>query len=229
MPESTHLILYVHGGGFVSGSSAGTAKYLLQMFLEMEHRGLLCDILSVDYDLSPAARYPTALQQVAHAHQYIASFGKPVILMGDSAGGNLCFGLLQHLVVPNPLMENTQTSKGGNDSNNLGFSAMCLLSPWVDLRTEGQSVVKYQRFDCLNKTVLDGWVQHYLGPYGKLDCYASPAERNKNWAEVLTCKTLIVAGEMEIFVSDIMNLSSRIRAVSQLSIVSATKRNLTCF
>lgn len=196
------MIFYTHIGGFVSGSSTSIGKYLLQLFLELEHSGLVCDILSVDYDLSPAEVYPTALQQVIRAYENATSLGKPMILMGDSAGGNLCLGLLQHLVLPNPLIE-AQSEK----MTNSWVAAACLLSPWVNIRTEGSSLAKYRHMDCLDKTALDSWADHYLGPSGKVECYNSPIERKTKWRTILPKRTAFLAGDMELFKSDILDFA----------------------
>lgn len=185
-----------------------SGKYLLQLFLELEHKDLLCDILSVDYDLSPGALYPTALRQVVNAYRYATAKGKQIILMGDSAGGNLCLGLLQHLALPNLVLE-TSTEHAGNGE----IVAMCLLSPWVNLRTEGDSVRRYKQFDCVNKAVLDGWARHYLGPSGTLDCYNNPIEREEHWGTILPKKSLILAGGVELFLSDIIKLANKAQTV----------------
>ncbi|KAF2008862.1 alpha/beta-hydrolase [Aaosphaeria arxii CBS 175.79] len=212
VPTSTYLIFYVHGGGFVSGSSLGSAKYLLQMFLELEQRGIVCDIISVDYDLSPGAVYPTALRQVICAYRYGAAQGKDIVLMGDSAGGNLCLGLLQHLALPNPLLETPIEKPGGGR-----ITAMCLLSPWVNLRTDGPSVYQYKSFDCLDKTVLDEWARHYMGPRNVLDCYSNPIEREKHWGTIMPKHSMILAGGMELFLSDIMDFARKVSVASSLS------------
>ncbi|KAF4455902.1 Esterase [Fusarium albosuccineum] len=64
-PRSTHIIFYVHGGGF---------------------RGVLADIFAVGYDLAPENPYPGALGQVVSAFGHIQAQGKPILLSGDSAG-----------------------------------------------------------------------------------------------------------------------------------------------
>jgi acetyl esterase/lipase len=205
----------VHGGGFVSGSSAECSKYLLQLFLELSQRGIVCDILSVDYDLAPSAIYPTAMRQIIQAYRYATGLHKPIILMGDSAGGNLCLGLLQHLAFPNPVLEFAPHA-GATLENEI--VATCLLSPWVNLRTEGSSVQAYKQFDCVDKAQLDQWARDYLGPNGALDCYNNPIDREKGWNSILTHKILFLAGGMELFLSDILGLVHKIRGVSYRSL-----------
>lgn len=206
---ATHTILYVHGGGFVSGSSAMASKYLLQFFLELRHAGLLSDILAVDYDLSPEALYPTAVFQVIKAYEYAASLGKPIILIGDSAGGNLCLSLLQHLYQPHPVVASSVAAANVGD-----IIATCLVSPWVNLHTQGASVEAFCGFDCLDKRTLDSWAAQYLGKSGKYDTYNNPLDRIKGWSSILPGKTLLMAGAMELFLSDIEALAKNITDVS---------------
>lgn len=197
----------------MSGSSAECSKYLLQLFLEMQQRGIVCDILSIDYDLSPSAVYPTALRQITSAYRYAVSLNKPIVLMGDSAGGNLCLGLLQHLAVPNPILE-TRVHPEDRKKDSTNVVATCLISPWVNLRTEGFSVKAYKYYDCVDKAQLDQWVRAYLGPSGTLNCYNNPIDCEKYWSSILTHKTLFMAGGMELFLSDILDMVEIIRSVS---------------
>jgi acetyl esterase len=85
------VIVYYHGGGWVLGSiedSDALSRHLAQ------RTG--CTVMSVGYRLAPAFRYPTAVEDswaaLVWADQHITELAGgrvPLIVAGDSAGGNL--------------------------------------------------------------------------------------------------------------------------------------------
>lgn len=86
------LIVFVHGGGWVSGTLDLYDTPCLQL-AEATH----CQVVSIDYSLSPEHPYPFALQEVSAVlewltdHRTVASQQwDNVFLIGDSAGANLC-------------------------------------------------------------------------------------------------------------------------------------------
>ncbi len=85
------LLIYFHGGGFVIGT-VETHDHVAREFCE----ALGCTTISVDYRLAPEHRFPAApddcLAAVRWAGENAAALGVPsgrIILIGDSAGGNL--------------------------------------------------------------------------------------------------------------------------------------------
>lgn len=82
-PSKQPTVLYLHGGGFVVGGLHS-------------HDGICADIraatgltvVSADYRLSPEHLHPTAFDDACAVARALAAQG-PLILVGDSAGGNL--------------------------------------------------------------------------------------------------------------------------------------------
>ncbi|KLP10715.1 uncharacterized protein LW94_4868 [Fusarium fujikuroi] len=201
-PNPTHIIFYVYGGGFVSGSPGSVMPYLLQLSVELQARGLKADMFVAEYDLAPEYPYPGALRQVVSAYRYIASRNLPIILAGDSAGGNLCLGLLRHLIKPHPSIPPIVQAQGETGS----IAATCLNSPWVNLQNNGESYRQNANQDCLDKGALDLWRKAYLD--GKpLDEYVNPIDCLNGWKEILPKNTLFIAGDLELFVADIQKLA----------------------
>lgn len=62
--EGNATVLYMHGGGFCVGSATTYRRCLWHMSREM--KGLR--FLALDYSLSPAVRFPTALHECLHAY-----------------------------------------------------------------------------------------------------------------------------------------------------------------
>lgn len=83
-------VVWVHGGGFISGDKADIANYARVL------AGQGFAVASVQYTIAPEARYPTPLRQVNRAVAFLAGApaGLPVdpdrmVLAGDSAGAQL--------------------------------------------------------------------------------------------------------------------------------------------
>lgn len=220
-PQSTHTLLYVHGGGFVSGSPDSVSPYLLQLCIELCARGLVADILAVQYDLAPEHPYPQALRQVVAAYEYALTLSKPIVLIGDSAGGNLCLALLLHLAKPHPMISPSNTGPQGNS----GIVATCLVSPWVDLRNDSESYRENAGMDCLDKSALDSWRDAYLGSQ-PLDEYLCPIDCEVGWKGMLPPKTLLMSGGLDLFVADIRRLAKNIELVSLSDQVNIDHLNL---
>ena len=95
--EKDTLIIHIHGGGFISMSSASHQSYTRGWAKSMP-RAVLC---SLDYRLAPDSRFPAQLEDTWHAYYWLITnckeyFGfeaKKVILTGDSAGGNLVLAI----------------------------------------------------------------------------------------------------------------------------------------
>jgi acetyl esterase len=96
VPRPRGVIVYYHGGGWVIGALADFDK--LGRLLA---RRTGCTVILVDYRLAPEYRFPTAVDDAwaalrwADAHRAElagtgpGSAGLPLIVAGDSAGGNL--------------------------------------------------------------------------------------------------------------------------------------------
>jgi monoterpene epsilon-lactone hydrolase len=81
------VLLYFHGGGFVLGSI--NSHRLLTVAIGIETR---MRVLSINYRLAPENIFPAPLNDCVTAYKWLLSTGiKPenIIIMGDSAGGNL--------------------------------------------------------------------------------------------------------------------------------------------
>jgi acetyl esterase len=89
--QATPVIVYFHGGGWV-WSSVDTHDRVARELAAAAHAA----VVSVDYSLSPEAKFPRALNECADVVKYIGQHGgewgldtSQILLCGDSAGGNL--------------------------------------------------------------------------------------------------------------------------------------------
>lgn len=120
-PASRKIILYLHGGGYLSGSGA-------------THRGMLgriaklsgVEICAPDYRLLQEAPFPAAFDDARAAWLHLIALGyepADIILGGDSAGGGLMLALLADL-----------TQRGQTPAGAFTFS------PWTDLTLSGDTL-----------------------------------------------------------------------------------------
>jgi acetyl esterase/lipase len=89
-------LLYLHGGGFVSGSGG----FYLAMAAHFS-AAAQCAVLLPDYRLAPEHPFPAGLEDCVRAHQWIVANGpsgagpaRATFIAGDSAGGSLTLATL---------------------------------------------------------------------------------------------------------------------------------------
>jgi len=89
------VIVYFHGGGWV-WASIDTHDRLTREYAA----GAEVATVSVDYALSPEAKFPQAVEECAAVVRHVAAQGEAwgldgsrIVLSGDSAGGNLALGV----------------------------------------------------------------------------------------------------------------------------------------
>jgi epsilon-lactone hydrolase len=139
------IIMYVHGGGYVSGSCN-------------DHRGVVSKFakntgvtnLTYEYRLAPEHPFPAALDDSITIYLWILSTGiKPanIIIAGESAGGGLCLAILLALKERNIALP----------------AAAVAISPWTDLTCSSAS---YQTKNKVSVAPLNSWTvfsKYYVG------------------------------------------------------------------
>jgi acetyl esterase len=85
------VVVYIHGGGWVIGDKETHDRLVREIAV-----GARAVVVFVDYDRSPEARWPTAIEQGYAVTQYVADHGdefgadaKRLVVAGDSVGGNM--------------------------------------------------------------------------------------------------------------------------------------------
>src|SRR4029077_4461278 len=93
-------LLYLHGGGFVSG--AGGSYRTLAPHISAAAK---CAVLLPDYRLAPEHRFPAGLEDCIRAHEWMIANGpagpapsRATFVAGDSAGGSLTLATLLPLL-----------------------------------------------------------------------------------------------------------------------------------
>ena len=152
-----YIILYCHGGGYMTGSCmyARTITSKLADSTSM-------DVLSFDYRLAPEHPFPAALEDALKIWDHLMLLGygaRDIIVAGDSAGGNLALTLVHKLKQQERLLPR----------------GLILLSPWTDLTASGKTHQTKAEIDpILNARYLEEVTEAYAGGRDLTDPLVSP-------------------------------------------------------
>lgn len=197
------LLLYVHGGGYVIGHPAENAPELLFMAELLAEKGLETAIFSLNYSLMPNGYFPTQINQLFAAYEWIVHTTgvdpSKILIMGESAGAHLVLSFLTFLSEMN---ESASLPKPGS---------AYLLSPWANLRSDHPETLALHWEDRLFKQSLDVSAKDFLrnATSDQLDLYENFATDNDSskrhpWDEILPNITRVSAGSDElVFLYDI--------------------------
>jgi len=184
-------ILYFHGGGYALGSSKAHAEMASWIARAAQAR-----VFVLDYRRAPEYRFPAALDDALLAYRWMLSAGTDphnLALAGDSAGGGLTLALLTLL---------------RDRGEPLPSSAVCI-SPWVDLRMTGASIVTRAAMDpLLTRDGLQQFADWYLGGQDPRNPLVSPLYADLKGLPPL----LIQVGTSEILLDDSLRLEQCARA-----------------
>jgi len=117
-----NVIYQLHGGGYVIGFSDMYRNFAVR-YSKLSGGA---DVASLDYRIAPKNTYPAALDDAMEGWEFLLARGyKPenIIVVGDSAGGNLTLAL---------------TEKLRDEGKALPLALVCM-SPWADLAGKGAS------------------------------------------------------------------------------------------
>lgn len=114
-PKSDTVIVHIHGGAFMSGSSFATRNFTSTLCYETGH-----EVISIDYRLAPEHKWPNGLEDCFKVFNHVSKLYKTVYLVGPSAGGNLCCSMMHKLI----------------DNNCRLPDKVCLMSPTTFFDTE---------------------------------------------------------------------------------------------
>ncbi|WP_169927472.1 alpha/beta hydrolase [Labilithrix luteola] len=149
--------LYLHGGGYITGSPAARRKTAGHIAHATSAR-----VLVPSYRLAPEHRFPAAVQDALHAYELLLSRdarSERTFIAGDSSGGGLAVATLlaaQQANVPLP-------------------AACVVISPWADLLCSGESMTRRAKADVIvARENLLHMAEQYLGAQDAHEPLASP-------------------------------------------------------
>lgn len=151
------IILYFHGGGYVSGSPETHRPLAARLAAASD-----AQTLSVAYRLAPECPYPGAVRDALDSYRWLIGQKVPpqaIALAGDCAGGGLAIAAcmaIRNADLPMP-------------------SAIAAMSPWTDLSLISTSILDNAELDgMLSWAALTQCAQHYLAGASPTEPFASP-------------------------------------------------------
>jgi acetyl esterase/lipase len=184
--DPARVILFLHGGGYISGSLLSHRHMIAQAGREAGAR-----TLALGYRLAPEHPFPAALEDAVAGYRFLLSQGfapQRIVMAGESAGGGLAVAALVRLRDAGaPLPACTWCS-----------------SPWVDLEMTGGTMVTKAAVDPLiQKSYLAELAASYLHGADPRTPMASPIYADLRGLPPM----LIQVGSAETLLDDAVRLA----------------------
>lgn len=176
------ILLYIHGGSYVY-SIMNVHLALIDTLAQKTNAKVVVPC----YPLAPQNTFEPAYDLLTSVYTELRKEGKPITVMGDSAGGGLALGFAEYLRETGTCMPDK----------------LALISPWADLSMTNDQIPAYEKNDrLLRSDELIRCGKAWAGKTGIEDYRVSPIYGNlQNLPE-----TLLIAGTCECFYPDIMKL-----------------------
>ena len=174
--KSNRVILYCHGAyAFYAGSEK---VFVAELAVTT---GL--PIFALDYRLTPEHPFPAQLDEALACYDWLLEYGheaKDIVVMGTSAGGNLCLALMQKL----------------RETNRVLPVLAVALCPWTDISNSGKSIDKNEPYDTLDRGMIEKGARWFAGDKDPQDPMISPLYADPRGLPPI----YVQAGERESFV-----------------------------
>lgn len=179
------VVLYLHGGGYVSGSPNTHRTYAGQLALQAG-----VPVVTLDYRLAPEDPFPAGLNDALLAFDQLAP--ARTAIAGDSAGGGLALA----------------TAVALRDRGGATPAALLLVSPWTDLTQSAPSYETRSAADpMLTAASLTQMADAYLDGTDPRTELASPMFADHRGLP----PTRIDVGDAEVLLDDSVVLAHRLR------------------
>ena len=189
--QDGRVMLYLHGGGYVFGSTRTHRAMVAGISRAAKSR-----VLSLDYRLAPECPFPAAVDDSIAAYRWLIDSGfdpKKIVIGGDSAGGGL---MVAALVALRSLGEPMPAAGVG-------------ISVWTDMEATGESFTYNAEVDPqLTRTGILAIAKIYMAGKNTKAPLASPINADLSGLPPL----LLQVGSIETLLDDTNELANRARA-----------------
>jgi monoterpene epsilon-lactone hydrolase len=182
------VLLYLHGGGYVIGSTQGYRPLFSAVARAAGARGV-----ALEYRLAPEHPFPAAVNDAVAGYRALLKQGMApgsIAVAGDSAGGGLTVAMLV----------------AARDAGLPMPAAAVAISPWVDLEGTGESLAtKLAEDPILTREGLLNSANQYLNGASPRTALASPI-----YADLAGLPPLLIqVGSAEVLLDDANRLAAR--------------------
>jgi len=184
-PVDEKVLLYIHGGGFISGSCLTHRMHVAKFAVECRMRSLV-----FDYRVAPEHPFPAALEDCVKVYKWLLKEGyKPenIIVGGESAGASLTLTLLLAL----------------KDEAIALPKAAFSISPITDLSCSAKSFEYNAKNDVAPMGSWSVWTNYYIAGNDTRNPLLSPLFGNFEGIPPL----YICVGSYEIHLEDCINVA----------------------
>ena len=183
--NAERTVIYLHGGIYVN-----EIKLPHIIFCDKLAKEINATVFTPIYPLAPNHTYEETYEIVEKLYDYLLTMNKPIIIMGDSAGGGLSAAFCEYLAAKDmPQPQN-----------------LILLSPWVDVSMSEN----YDNIDVDPMLGVDGlreMGETWAGNLDPKDYKVSPLFGDVSKLP----KTTIFVGTHEIFLSDVTEFYNKLK------------------
>jgi acetyl esterase len=192
------VILYVHGAGWVFGDAHTHDRLVRELAV-----GAGAAVVFPEYDRSPEARYPVAVEQSYAAAQWVVAHGAEkgldgnrVAVAGDSVGGNMSAAL-------------TLLAKERGD---VRFAAQVLFYPVTDASFDTGSYHQFAEGYFLRRDAMQWfWDQYTTDPAQRAEITASPLRASVDQLAGLP-PALVITAEADVLRDEGEAYANKLRA-----------------
>lgn len=179
------LVIYLHGGIYVN-----EIKLPHITFCDKLAKKINATVFAPIYPLAPNHTYEETYQIVENLYRDLLKMNKPIIIMGDSAGGGLSAAFAEYLMVKDlPQPEN-----------------LILISPWLDVSMSGD----YDEVEFDPMLGVDGLRE--MGETWAADLDSKDYKVSPLFGEVNgLAKTTLFVGTHEIFYPDVVKFYNKLK------------------
>jgi acetyl esterase/lipase len=178
------VIVYIHGAGWVFGNAHTHDRLVRELAV-----GVGAAVVFPEYDLSPEARYPVAIEQNYAVARWIVTDGAAkgldasrIAVAGDSVGGNMCAAL-------------TLMAKERGD---VPLLAQVLFYPVTDASFDTGSYHQFAEGYFLRRDAMQWfWDQYTTDPAQRAEITASPLRASTEQLAGLP-PALVITGEADV-------------------------------
>jgi acetyl esterase len=196
-PASLPVILYVHGAGWVFGSTKTHDRLVRELCV-----GAQAAVVFPTYSLSPEARYPVAIEEIYAVAAWIASSGPDMgleadhlAIAGDSVGGNMATAVTL-----------LAKQRGGPK-----IGQQLLFYPVTDASFDTQSYRDYAEGFPLRRDAMQWFWEQYMGVTGDMSkITASPLRASLEQLSGLP-PAMVITAEMDVLRDEGEAYANRLR------------------